>query len=725
MATIKDIALLAGVSHGTVSNVLNGRGNVSVEKITLVENAAKKLGYTINAQARQLRKGKTKRVGIVVPQVKLKKYSDLFLGLEQELQSRGYEVNLYYSDNLNYNEEQILRNIESTNPMAVVLVSTFTDTADNMLGDVPIIFAERKPHVLPANAVFCGFDYEKAGKELAARCSGAGKGRVAVFAGHLKYSNCADFVRGVEKELSYRGIEYRIFSGEDFLGDHRSFEFWFDREGFEAVIAMEPEMISSIFQAAKSCGKMPALRCYVLAGKSVLDETGIEKYELNYRLRGKRIGKYIEQIEAGGTLQQSILELENDGFCDRKIAACAAGQELKILMISGPTSRALGYLLPQFTEQTGIRVRLMEVNYDELYQMAKNCTISSPYDLIRMDMAWMSELGRQVYRPLDERSEWYRGIRSGLSDSLSDDYYRVGNSHVAFPFDPSVQILFYRKDLFESPKICREFYEKYKRQLEVPKTFRELDEIARFFTRTYNETSPVRYGITQAFGGAVVAACDYLPRLKAESRNIFAGSSGMLLKNEKVLQTLDDYKKAFDYTNKETNLWWRDTVECFANGQVAMNIVFSNYASILLKGENSEMLGKIGFAEVPGGHPMLGGGVIGISRYSQKQKPCEIFLQWLYSEKTSALITYLGGYVNHKKLQENLEILELYPWIEDMERAFTIGWRREEEREVDGFSEFAFEEILGNAVRFVVSGIMEKEEALEAAQERCAWMMKR
>ena len=55
MATIKDIAALAGVSHGTVSNVLNGRGNVSVEKITLVENAARQLGYTINAQARQLR----------------------------------------------------------------------------------------------------------------------------------------------------------------------------------------------------------------------------------------------------------------------------------------------------------------------------------------------------------------------------------------------------------------------------------------------------------------------------------------------------------------------------------------------------------------------------------------------------------------------------------------------------------------------------------------------
>lgn len=31
MATMKDICRIAGVSHGTVSNVLNGRGNVSVE----------------------------------------------------------------------------------------------------------------------------------------------------------------------------------------------------------------------------------------------------------------------------------------------------------------------------------------------------------------------------------------------------------------------------------------------------------------------------------------------------------------------------------------------------------------------------------------------------------------------------------------------------------------------------------------------------------------------
>lgn len=60
MATIKDIAKLAGVSQGTVSNVLNGKGNVSSKKILLVEDAARQLGYTMNERAKLLRKGSSK-----------------------------------------------------------------------------------------------------------------------------------------------------------------------------------------------------------------------------------------------------------------------------------------------------------------------------------------------------------------------------------------------------------------------------------------------------------------------------------------------------------------------------------------------------------------------------------------------------------------------------------------------------------------------------------------
>ncbi len=56
MTTIKDIAKAAGVAQGTVSNVLNGKGNVSSEKIRQVMDAASALGYVPNERAKLLRK---------------------------------------------------------------------------------------------------------------------------------------------------------------------------------------------------------------------------------------------------------------------------------------------------------------------------------------------------------------------------------------------------------------------------------------------------------------------------------------------------------------------------------------------------------------------------------------------------------------------------------------------------------------------------------------------
>lgn len=89
MPTIKDIAQLAGVSHGTVSNVLNKRGNVSIEKMKLVENAARALGYKRNAQAQQLRQGRNKFVGVIVPDFNQKTYLDLYTSLDHCLRKYG------------------------------------------------------------------------------------------------------------------------------------------------------------------------------------------------------------------------------------------------------------------------------------------------------------------------------------------------------------------------------------------------------------------------------------------------------------------------------------------------------------------------------------------------------------------------------------------------------------------------------------------------------------
>ena len=124
MPTIKDIAQLAGVSHGTVSNVLNKRGNVSIEKINLVENAARALGYKRNAQAQQLRKGRNKFVGVIIPDFNQKTYLDLFTSLDHCLRKYGYSTNLYLTQNIPHYEEIILEQVLALNPDTIVVVSS-------------------------------------------------------------------------------------------------------------------------------------------------------------------------------------------------------------------------------------------------------------------------------------------------------------------------------------------------------------------------------------------------------------------------------------------------------------------------------------------------------------------------------------------------------------------------------------------------------------------------
>lgn len=79
MPTIRDIAKEAGVAQGTVSNVLNGRGNVSSDKIILVEQACAKLGYTMNQRAKTLRQGSSKLLAAIIPNVHDRRYTDFSL----------------------------------------------------------------------------------------------------------------------------------------------------------------------------------------------------------------------------------------------------------------------------------------------------------------------------------------------------------------------------------------------------------------------------------------------------------------------------------------------------------------------------------------------------------------------------------------------------------------------------------------------------------------------
>jgi LacI family transcriptional regulator len=92
--TMKDVAREAGVSHMTVSRVVNGDPGVAPETATRVEQAIRRLGYQRNEMARHLRtKGQaTRSIGLVVDDVANTFWSALTRAVEDEALRRGYLV---------------------------------------------------------------------------------------------------------------------------------------------------------------------------------------------------------------------------------------------------------------------------------------------------------------------------------------------------------------------------------------------------------------------------------------------------------------------------------------------------------------------------------------------------------------------------------------------------------------------------------------------------------
>lgn len=92
MATMKDIAKLAGVSTSTVSHVINKSRYVSEEISERVNNAAKQLNYAPSALARSLKMNQTKTIGMLMTTSTNPFFGEVVKGVERSCYQNGYNL---------------------------------------------------------------------------------------------------------------------------------------------------------------------------------------------------------------------------------------------------------------------------------------------------------------------------------------------------------------------------------------------------------------------------------------------------------------------------------------------------------------------------------------------------------------------------------------------------------------------------------------------------------
>ncbi len=158
MAGIKDIAKLTGLSVATVSRVFNESPLVSKKTKQKVLKAAEELDYQPNMTAAALRSGKSKIIGVIVPEINNYFFSNVINGIEKELSKNGFKIIISQSHESYDLEKDALLAFINLN-VDGVLISTSIETTDFSVfkklfkRNIPLVFFDRIPDIKKINSV--------------------------------------------------------------------------------------------------------------------------------------------------------------------------------------------------------------------------------------------------------------------------------------------------------------------------------------------------------------------------------------------------------------------------------------------------------------------------------------------------------------------------------------------------------------------------------------------
>lgn len=208
MSSIREVAKRAGVSLGTVSNVLNRPEIVSEETRRRVQQAIEEIGFVPNGSARQLRAGRSQHIGLVVLDVANPFFTEVARGVEDAANEAGYVVILCNSDDSLEKESHYLQVLEEQRTQGVLITPVQNDASYLQRlrqRGIAVVLLDRPSRIKDLCSV--SVDDVRGGELAAMHLIEQGHQRIAFVHGPLTIRQCADRYRGVLRALRAAGLD--------------------------------------------------------------------------------------------------------------------------------------------------------------------------------------------------------------------------------------------------------------------------------------------------------------------------------------------------------------------------------------------------------------------------------------------------------------------------------------------------------------------------------------
>jgi multiple sugar transport system substrate-binding protein len=330
---------------------------------------------------------------------------------------------------------------------------------------------------------------------------------------------------------------------------------------------------------------------------------------------------------------------------------------------------AVQSLVPAFKQKFGIDLQIDTQPYDALQQkvFSESASGSSYYDIMIVDTPWAPALVGKL-EPLSkyiDNPKLNDMAKTDVADFIPKVFYdtavydaktpakhfppstaapdtgaitKAGFDVYGLPIQANAQIMAYRKDMFDDPKVRAAYQSATGTALAVPRTLDDYTKVAKYFT----QPSKGLYGTTVMAGVGDWATDDFKSLLAA------FGGDGHLVGDDLSLKfdtpqgvaALQYYQ---DLINKQkvvppgsTSASWDETASLFGSGKTAMTM---NYHPLVL---DSGVKGQIGYATVPAGTstgPHFGTWMLGINKSSVNKDWAYRAITWLTAAQQQVTMT--------------------------------------------------------------------------------------
>ena len=397
------------------------------------------------------------------------------------------------------------------------------------------------------------------------------------------------------------------------------------------------------------------------------------------------------------------------------------GTTLVVNFPAHPHYDAVTKVLPKFTEETGIKVEVDQLQYLAMRQK-QTLELTKPkgdYDLLTYVVFSKADyvparqieplapffMNPKLADPSYDPDDLITGYVQNIGIAGGKKGYLPGPTGALYgvPFGSETSVLGYRKDIFE------------KHNLKVPETYDELLELV----CKIPELEPGMAGLTSRGASGHQLSHAFLLHLAPLGGRFYDDKWNPIVNNEAGVKAGEALKKILECGPEGgTSFGFAEMKNAFLQGKAAMFLDSISVAGEIEDPEKSKVVGKVGWALHPEGvrrGSQTGGFGIAIPSNAQNKEAAFLLMQWLTSKRIDKLIALEGGSPSRFSTYMDPEVIAKYPHSTVFAEALKYAdpdWRPI----IPTWGEVNKE--LGTTLSKAMTGDMSVKEALDSVTER-------